>query len=53
MDDYITVHNEIAKGGDWLRAARSWMQGNVPHERQTHMMPPAIVVFECHARIAP
>jgi hypothetical protein len=24
-----------------------------PHERQTHMMPPAVVVFECHARIAP
>lgn len=24
-----------------------------PHERQTHMMPPHIVVFECHARIAP
>jgi hypothetical protein len=23
-----------------------------PHERQTHMMPPAVVVFECHARIA-
>jgi len=26
---------------------------DAPHERQTHMMPPAIVVFECHARIAP
>lgn len=26
---------------------------DAPHERQTHMMPPALVVFECHARIAP
>lgn len=26
---------------------------DAPHERQTHMMPPVIVVFECHARIAP
>lgn len=30
MDDYIEVHNDIAKGGDWLRAARTWMQSNVP-----------------------
>jgi hypothetical protein len=30
MDDYIEVRNEIAKGGDWLRAARTWMQSNVP-----------------------
>lgn len=29
MDDYIEVHNDIAKGGDWLRAARIWMQSNV------------------------
>jgi len=26
---------------------------DAPHERQVHMMPPHIVVFECHARIAP
>ena len=26
---------------------------DAPHERQTYMMPPALVVFECHARIAP
>jgi hypothetical protein len=26
---------------------------DAPHERQVHMMPPALVAFECHARIAP
>lgn len=26
---------------------------DAPHERQVHMMPPHIVVFECHGRIAP
>lgn len=30
MDDCIGVHSEIANGGDWLRAARTWMQSNVP-----------------------
>lgn len=24
---------------------------DAPNEQQTHMMPPALVVFECHARI--
>jgi hypothetical protein len=30
MNDCIEVRNEIAKGGEWLSAARTWMQSNVP-----------------------
>ena len=30
MDDYIQVNAELAKGCDWLRSARTWMQSNVP-----------------------
>jgi len=29
MDHFIEVTNELSKGGDWLGAARSWMQSNV------------------------
>lgn len=30
MDQFFAVHNELSRGGDWLGAARKWMQSNVP-----------------------
>ena len=30
MDEYSQVNAELAKGGDWLCSARTWMQSNVP-----------------------
>lgn len=40
--------------GEWREGCEDCLRRtDAPHERQVHMMPPHIAVFECHARILP
>ena len=40
--------------GDWREGCEDCRRRtDLPHDRQTYMMTPTLVVFECYARIAP
>lgn len=30
ITDYINLRDELSRGGNWLGAARGWIQGNLP-----------------------
>ena len=31
IQDNISIHEEMSRGGEWLGAARRWLQSNVQH----------------------